>query len=205
VSKYITYFIFTITILITSLLFTKNALASEGTVELRSTTSEEYRCFVASLQMQDLKFRVLVSCRNLIYPADENVFNYVLWGTPTEGGNPIRFGTLDLGKAAFSTKTAFSNLYVTTERSRKEKSPTGTVVMRGDLQPIEFLEEVTTPTPTPESEGQPEEEQQTQEEQQQELTTRERLIIGLRRAGIVSLLALIAIIGLVFVISRSRG
>jgi len=183
----------------------KEVAASDGLIELRSTNGNNYRCFVASLKMQDNAYRVLVSCRNLIYPANDSVFNYILWANPVKNGQAFKLGALGLGRASFSTKTAFSNLFVTTESSSKTKTPEGQVVMRGSVTPITFLEEVTTPTPTSEEEISPEEQKETPTETPAQLSTRERLVLGLRRAGIVSLLALVAIIGLVFVITRSRG
>jgi hypothetical protein len=195
---------------ITLLLAAKVAFASEGTVELSSTSSEPYRCFVVSIRMKSLEYKIPFSCRNLIYPADENIFNYIMWATPEEGGNPVKLGALALGKGEFKTKTTFSDLFVTIERSAGTKTPTGRVVMRGDLLPIEFLEEVTTPTPTPEEEAEEEispgdEGGEELEEPQEELTTRQKFVLALRRAGIAALFALIALIGLIFVITRSRG
>jgi hypothetical protein len=179
--------------------------ASEGTAELRSTTQDNYRCYVASLQMQDYKYRVLVGCRNLIYPADENIFNYVFWGVDNENGEQFKFGTLGLGKASFNVSRNFTTLFVTTERNSKTKTPTGAVVMQGRMEPITFLQISTTPTPTIEGEEPTLIEEEVETATGEQTTTRERLLLGLRRAGIVSLLALVAIIGLVFVITRSRG
>lgn len=178
----------------------KKAYASEGIFELRSTTKENIRCFVASLMMQDFNFRILVSCRDLIYPAEPTIFNYILWATPKEGGNSIKLGELGKGRVDFKTNKAFTSLFVTTEQNINTKSPGGNVVMRGSLQPITFLERPTTPTPS--LAGQKEVSEETQA---QKLSTKDRLITGLKRAGLVSLLALVAVIGLVFVITRGRG
>jgi len=172
--------------------------ASEGTFELRSTGAEDTRCFVASLLMQDFNFRILVSCRDLIYPAGDDIFSYMLWATPKEGGAPIKLGQLAYGKAEFRTNKAFTNLFVTTERNANTKTPSSNVVMRGTLHSITFLERPTTPTPAPPG-------QEGQEAEAQTLSTRERLVAGLKRAGLVSLIALVAVIGLVFVVTRGRG
>lgn len=172
--------------------------ASEGTFELRSTSGEDTRCFVASLQMQDLNYRILASCRNLIYPASENIFSYMLWATPSEGGNPIKLGPLGFGKAEFKTNKAFSELYVTTEQNPNTRTPAGTIVMRGILQPISFLERATTPTPAPQG-------QREETPSAQGTSTTDKLLLGLKRAGLVSLLALVAVIALVFVVTRGRG
>jgi hypothetical protein len=108
-------------------------------------------------------------------------------------------GELGVGKAEFQTKDAFSSLFVTVEHDSNPRSPSGMTVMKGAVQNITFLERPTTPTPTPE--GQP-----TQVEQKnQSQSTSDKLITGLKRAGLVSALAIIALIGLVFVLTRPRS
>ena len=179
---------------------TNTTYASEGTVELRSTTGASYKCYVSSIQMKDLNYTVLITCRDLLYPAGEDIFNYVLWASPTDGGKPFRLGTLGLGRASTKTKKAFSNLFVTTEANSKAKSPSGTTVMSGDLKKIKFLEGPLTP-----GEEEKEEEGEISEETLTPTpSTRSRLVEGLKRAALVSLFALAALIGLVFVLTRKR-
>lgn len=150
--------------------------------------------------MPDQAYRVLVSCRDLLYPAGENIFSYIMWASPTGGGNPIKLGALGFGKAEFKTKNGFSSLLVTTEVNPKVKKPSGDIVMQGGVQPISFLERPTTPTPTPEGEVSEEE----AEVPSEQLTAGQRLISALKRAGVVILLALVAVIGLVFVLTRPK-
>jgi hypothetical protein len=183
-------------------LFVKDANALEGTAELRSTNGEDYRCFASSLQMQDRKYNVLLSCRDLVYPADGQLFSYILWATPTDDSSAVKLGELGLGKAHFKTNIPFSSLFATTEFDKKTNVPEGNVVMTGRLQGITFLDRPTTPTPKPEGEEEGKEVEITPPVQ--ELSTRDKLVQGLRRAGIVSFFALAALIGLVFVITRAR-
>jgi len=186
----------------------KDTKASEGKIELRSTTGEDYKCLAVSLRMQNLEYRIPFSCRNLIYPAGENIFNYVMWATPTNGGNTLKLGALGLGKGEFKTKTSFSALFVTTESKKDVKAPVGTVVMEGDVESWEFLETQTSPTPTltPAPDEEQNEEAKTDESKPEEqLTTRQKLVLALKRAGIAALFALVALIGIIFVVSRSRG
>jgi hypothetical protein len=191
---------FIFTLLFAFFLNTNIAYASEGTVELRSTTSASYKCYASSIQMKDLNYTVLVTCRDLLYPAGEDIFNYVLWANPTDGGKPFRLGTLGLGRVATKTKKTFSSLFVTTEADGKAKSPSGTTVMRGDLTKIKFLEGPLTPAE--------EEKEEVEEISEETLTptpsTRSRLVAGLKRAALVSLFALAALIGLVFILTRKR-
>ncbi len=187
-------------------LISKRAIASEGTIELTSRTGEQTRCYVASLRMQNLEYKMLFSCKYLIYPVDETIFNYVMWAQPKDGGKAIKLGTIGLGKGEFKTRTPFTSLFVTTESNKDTKTPSGKIVMSGNVQPIKFLEEekISTQTPSPEGEKNQKEETQKSEEKK-ELSTKDKFILAFKRAGIAALLALVCLIGIVFVVSRSRG
>lgn len=186
---------------------TDKVFASEGYVELRSTTKEPYRCWASSIRMQNLEYKIPFTCKYLIYPADENVFNYVVWITSKSDGKIQRLGTLGLGRGEFKTKTPFTNMFVTTESKKDTKSPGTNTVMRGEVKQIAFLEEEVSPTPTPEEEEGVKEEGAEEEKAQEvaQLSTREKLVLALKRAGVAALLALVAIVGLIFVVTRSRG
>src|SRR3989344_3310400 len=126
---YLTFFLVTAGLF----LLAEKAFASEGTVELRSTTVEPYRCWAASVRMQNQEYRIPFTCKYLIYPADENIFNYVVWATPKEGGNPIKLGTLGLGKGEFKTKKSFTGLFVTTETSKDTNAHLGLTVIKDEI------------------------------------------------------------------------
>jgi hypothetical protein len=195
------YLFLTLILATTLFLASKNSVsASEGTFELRSTNQYTYRCFAASLQMQSLNYNVAVSCRDLIYPVDTTIFSYILWANPADGSKPVKLGPLNLGKAVFNVKPAFASLFVTTEQNPNTKDPNGAIVMKGSIIPISFLEKPGTPAPTAApgeetSEGTP----------TPKPAVSQRLLTGLKRAGLASALALIAILGLVFVLTRPRG
>ena len=191
----------------TAFLFMANrTFASQGTIELVSQTKVPTKCYAASLRMQNLEYRVLFSCQYIIYPVDETIFNYVMWAQPKNGDKAIRLGALGLGKGEFKTKTPFTSLFVTTESKKTAKTPSGTVVLRGNVQPIKFLEEELTPTPTPTSEEEEESAKEAKDEEvTQEMSTKDKLLLALKRAGIAALFALVALIGVIYVISRSRG
>jgi len=175
--------------------------ASEGVIEITSLTDEPYRCWAASVRMQNQEYKIPFTCRNLIYPASGDVFNYIMWATPKDGGAAIKLGTLGLGRGLFTSKKAFTNLFVTTEKSKDVKAPAGKVVMRGNVEPIEpFFQKG--PTITPEAEKK---EVSKEEVKPQELTTKQKFLLALRRAGLAALIALVALIGLIFVVTRSRG
>lgn len=128
--------------------------ASEGTVDLFNTVGEPSRCWAASILTTSYNYKVIVSCRGLIYPAvDASVFTYTMWDIPTNGQPPEKLGNLGVGKAEFSTNNQFSGLIVTKEGPSQGFSfggvKMGQIVMRGTVQPIDFLNENNPPTPTP--------------------------------------------------------
>lgn len=184
--------------------------ASEGTVELESITAEDYRCYAASIQQMNWSYQILVTCRNLIYPAGDNIFQYIMWADPIAEGKPIKLGSLGLGRAKFGTKTPFSSLFVTTEVNNKAKEPQGPTVMIGNVDRITFLDE---PEPAQVIDVGDDEPEVTPTTTQQEPTPviqdtpdtdNNRLVRGLRRAGIVIGIALVTIVGIVFVLTRMR-
>jgi len=132
------------------------ARGSEGTVELNNHVAGSARCWASSVRMVDQTFQVLLSCRNIVYPADTDVFNYGVWASPADGSSAEFLGTVGVGKARFETKKPFSSLFVTIERSQKPSFPGSELVMSGAVRPIEFLApdgpeepELGTPAPTP--------------------------------------------------------
>ena len=136
--KYFSTFVGTVALVL--IFGASNVRASEGTFTLRNRVGENARCFATSILMQDRNYNILVSCRDILYPGGTNVFNYVVWGAPVDGGDPFRLGTVDLGKVQFKTKTPFNNLFVTKENDARPRSPVGTVVMSGNLEIIDFLD-----------------------------------------------------------------
>lgn len=198
--------------LLTLLIAPRETYASEGTFEIRSTNRETYRCWASSLYMPNYRYRIIIGCIDLIYPPQppELYRYYIIWANPISGGKAIRLGELGGGKGNFEVREPFSELFVTLENANNIKVPSNQVVMRGRVEPIGFLLRSTTPTPTPRIDETSEEvideevDQKTPSDTSQ-LSTREKLVLALRRAGIAAVVALVVIIGLVFVVSRSRG
>ncbi len=179
------------------------ATASEGVTELRSTTSETYRCIAESHQAQDRNYKVLVTCRDLIYPATSEVFSYVMWANPAQSGNVIKLGQLEYGRKLFTVGRPFTSIFVTAEPKPGVNAPQGPVVMQGTVQARPFLDIPTTATPTPSPEAAPE--PTVVEEQQKESTSGSALSRGLKRASfIVALLLLAGAATALFVILRSK-
>lgn len=185
------------------MLATSGIHASNGQINLTSTNGKNYRCYAMSSYMANSSYNVLISCKDLIYPPDEGLFKYVVWANPSEGSGPQRLGELGVGTALYKTRTAFSSLFVTTEENQNTRSPQGATVMTGRVNPIPILENENVPTPNPEEASQ--EEIQPEDQTTNEMSTKDRLLLGLKRAGLVSFLALIAVIGLVFVLTRPKS
>jgi len=208
--KFIKFLLFILFFTLSLFISTNKIIASEGTAELRSTNNQSYRCFVASLLMENSRYKIIVSCRDLIYPPRSDLFNYVIWATPIDGNKSIKLGELGVGKANFEIKNAFSNLFVTTEQDKNTRVPKGEIVMNGNVQSISFLDKPTSPTPTPEKSDSNEKASRDQDQKEevtiptQELTTRERLVEALKRAGIVVFFGLVALVGLIFVLTRPK-
>lgn len=194
------------------LLNTSTAFASEGYIEMLSTLGEDTRCRVDSHLMQDNNYKILISCRELIYPATSEVTTYVVWATPTGGGKTFKLGSLDYGRKEYSTKTSFSNIFVTSEK-KVGSTPTGPVILRGNVEAYTFLQRPVTPTPT-EKVSQAQDQQigdntstssAVQDTTNQNLSTKEKLLAAFKKAGLAAVLALVALVGLIFVVTKSRG
>ncbi|QQS38905.1 hypothetical protein IPM62_06020 [Candidatus Woesebacteria bacterium] len=208
--SYYKILIFVALIVVSSFVVVKKISASEGVAELRSTNGEDYRCVVESQLAQDRTYKLLVTCRDLIYPSDSTVFSYILWANPTDGGKIIKLGALDFGKKLFTSKRAFTSIFITTETALKGEAPQGPVVMQGTTLPRAFLDKPTSPTPTPEGQEITEEvvtktPDKNQAEDEKVPSTRNRLSTALRRASLIGVIILLigAVVALV-VILRSK-
>jgi hypothetical protein len=92
-----------LTAALTFILF-REAKASDGFIELRSTSGESTRCHVTSIRMVNQEYRIPFLCWDIIYPIDDSIANYVVWAAPTAGGNAINLGTLSFGRGEFKQK-----------------------------------------------------------------------------------------------------
>lgn len=179
--------------------FSKTLNASEGTAELRSVTDRNYRCFVTSILNESQTYKMLFTCRDLIYPPEPDKFAYMAWGTPIEGNNPVRFGELGKGKASFETRSAFSDIYVTIEKDGGVRKPEGQTVMRGSVEPIEFLGNGTSFTPTKAPQV-----TKTPTATQNEPSVGQKLLTTFSRVVLVIFIVIIVIVGVVIFLSRIR-
>lgn len=120
--------------LVLLLVTSKYTNASEGHVSLKSTIGKSTECDVKSTLLGD--YNLLISCTDLTYSVSEDLVYYVVWANPVTGVNAIRLGDLGLGRALLKTKVPFSSLFVTQEKTKNPKAPTGSTVMRGNVTSI---------------------------------------------------------------------
>ncbi len=188
-------------ILALTAIFVPKVYANEGDIELRSSINHSNRCLASSHTNSKNTFTLLVSCRNLNYTPTSQVIRYLLWASPVNSNEPLLVGDLNFGKGEFIINYPFNSLFVTIEQTGNPKSPTGQVIMRGNVEPYDFLDP-TGPTPTV-SEEQPDEDPQIVVE----ITpTPESGISGLLKRGgvVVSIILLGLLIGFIFIITRPR-
>jgi hypothetical protein len=153
--KTLKVFFLTLFISVIAAIISRPALANEGKIELDSTIGDNTRCFFLSGLMKDANYNLLGICRNLTYPPNSQSLFYIVWARPVDGKDPIRLGSLDVGKFQGRIDRAFSELFVTKELKADVRTPSSSVVMRGRVQSIAFLQgqapNVTvSPEPTPE-------------------------------------------------------
>lgn len=194
----------TILLVFGTILVPSYAFASEGTVELRSTDGNDYRCYASSLLMQNWQYRVTVSCRDLLYSPDDQIAYYHIW-VVLENGKSQRLGDLALGRISFDVGQRFTELYVTREYSKNPKTSSGQVVMRGSIAPIPFLEnkQVAAVVPSP----------VTQNNQlltltptaSQSASTREKITVALQRAAIIAVGVVLVGGAIIFAVTRAKG
>lgn len=175
--------------------------ASEGQTTLTNRIGTQATCWVGSVFMQDLNYHLIGTCRNITYPGGAEIVNYVLWATPQAGGSAVRIGDLGLGKLEYRTKDPFSALFVTVERDRNIRTPSGTIIMQGSMEPFTTLEGKTRATSKPAEVAAPQE------------TTADPLApkptaapaSGIARfltGGIIAFLGLFAVIFIIFIVTR---
>lgn len=178
--------------------------ASEGAFELSSTNRESYRCYVISLLMANGQYKLLVSCRDLLFPPADRIGNYYLWGTSNFDGETLKMGSLGIGKAEFSSKEPFTNLFITIEENDKTKDPTGSIVMKGSLQKISFLDDKSDNFKPTVIEQNDDIESSPSAQEKQTLSLKDKLILGIKRSSVIAGVALIGLIGLIVVITRVK-
>lgn len=151
-------------------IFSLKAEANEGVIELDSARDTNPRCFVMStLVNRSRTYNLLVTCKNLIYPVEDNGRYYILWSVPEpdpdkrendrqneRAERPERIGDIKFGKEMFKTRKPFSELFITVENERSPREPSNNRIMEGFVDNVDFLdstgledEEESQLTPTP--------------------------------------------------------
>lgn len=134
-------------VLVLSMVLASSADASEGLMELKNNQGGSARCFAVSVLMRDYKYKILLSCRGLVYPAPAgaDLFSYVLWVQESGSDKVQKLGEVGVGRGEFSINKPFSQMFITQERDAGVRKPAETVIMQGEVKPIEMLETVQEP------------------------------------------------------------
>lgn len=185
-----------------SMLTPKVSFASQGIFELRNQVGEDARCHVTSGVMEDQIYNILTICQDILYPGGTEVYHYVTWATPIDGGNAVRLGELGLGRKLFKTNQAFSNIFVTKELQANPRSPSGQVVMRGNLTPITFLGNGQPTIAPSDTESELGEASPSPSPVTRVASTGRNIFRIIAAGGIVAFLGLFGVILIIFVISR---
>lgn len=169
--------------------------ASEGQTILTNRVGESSTCWVGSVVMANDNYTLLFSCRNITYPGGTEVFSYILWSNPANGGNPIKLGQVGFGKGEYKTNTAFTSLFVTKEPSSSVRTPSGTIIMQGNVQQLPLPSNGSNTAPTQTEAGVPTE--------APVVTPQPRSgIAKFLTSGILAVLGIAGIIFVVFIITK---
>lgn len=179
--------------------------ASEGLTNLRNLQDTSARCFVSSVLMSDFNYQILLSCRDIIYPVEAEVFAYTLWAREKGTNQVFRLGEVGIGKQLFTTNKPFTSLFVTQEQTQEPQSPSGRVVMGGRVQPIPLLDNPNSLRPTPAPTPSPTAQLSAEDvlDQKDDTTSEFNAGSALRVVGIILLVVVVAIV-LIALISASR-
>jgi hypothetical protein len=194
---------------VAAILFLQSApfiYASEGWFELRNTVGSTARCWADSILLPNLSYKIILSCRDIVYPGGAEIFNYSVWATKAKDGSSFYLGEVGVGKAEFATKEPFNSMFVTTERTARPRTPTGSVIMQGQLKQNTFLDgpgaatattsttdnnELAQASPLPSESPEPKE--------QKERSTVSRIIAA---GGVIVFIVIFALVLVLFVITR---
>lgn len=129
-----------------------SAFASEGTAILSGPT--ETRCYLASILIDENRYKILASCRDLTVPPESETLFYRLWAkrlgvaaaTPAAAktfvfGRGVYFGLGDItsGKLAADSRDPFDEILITAEKETNPSNPNlDKIILSGSVQPIDY-------------------------------------------------------------------
>ncbi len=121
--------------------------AHEGRIVLRNGT---LACEGISV-WKDQRFRVIGRCSGLVYPYQEKINNYLLWGQPDDNSAARVIDNIEVGFWEGSIDRDFSQVFITAEGNTSPRLPSDIVLASGAVQQFDFSPSqiVAFPTPTP--------------------------------------------------------
>ena len=134
------------------------AFASEGSALLSGPTAA--RCYFASVLIDENRYKIVASCRDLTVPPESETLFYRLWGkrlgaaAPTPGAKTSAFGRgpylslgdISSGKLASDAREPFDEILITAEKEANPASPNlDKIILSGSIQPIDYGLKPTSP------------------------------------------------------------
>lgn len=127
------------------------AAASEGTAILSGSTTA--RCFLASVLIDENRYKIVASCRDLTVPPESETLFYRLWAkrlgqsAPTPGAKTSAFGRgaylglgdITSGKLSSDAREPFDEILITAEKEANPSNPNlDKIILSGSVRPIDY-------------------------------------------------------------------
>ncbi len=134
----------------TILVFPAVVFASEGVAVLTGQT--DARCFLASVLIDENRYKIVAACRDLTVPPESETLFYRLWGkrlgaSPTPGakisafgrGAYLSLGDITSGKLASDARDPFDEILITAEKESNPANPNpDKIILSGSVRPIDY-------------------------------------------------------------------
>ena len=136
--------------------------ASEGAALLSGPTAA--RCYFASVLIDENRYKIIASCRDLTVPPESETLFYRLWAkrlgaaAPPPAGGPgtktsafgrdpyLSLGDITSGKLAGDARDPFDEILITAEKESNPSNPNlDKIILSGLVQPIDYRLKPTSP------------------------------------------------------------
>lgn len=126
--------------------------ASEGIATLTGGSTAA-RCYFASVLIDENRYKIVASCRDLTVPPESETLFYRIWGkrlgqnAPAPGAKTSAFGRgaylglgdITSGKLSSDAREPFDEILVTAEKESNPSNPNlDKIILSGSIQPIDY-------------------------------------------------------------------
>lgn len=126
-----------------ALVFTGKVAANEGRLVLKNNS---VTCEGISVWREE-RYRIIGRCSGLVYPYQEKLSRYLLWGQTGGDAPPVIVDNIEVGFFEGLVDKAFSQVFITAEQSSSPRQPSGFVIATGNVQPFDFAPSSQTESP----------------------------------------------------------